>query len=29
VTGAASLDLPFVRNLPFRQNGSFSLKAFQ
>jgi LEA14-like dessication related protein len=29
VTGAASLDLPFARNLPFRQNGSFSLKALQ
>ncbi len=29
VTGAASLDLPFLRNLPFRQNGSFSLKGLQ
>ncbi|MGO9987845.1 MAG: LEA type 2 family protein [Steroidobacteraceae bacterium] len=26
VTGAASLDLPFMRNLPFHQNGSFPLK---
>jgi len=26
VTGAASLDLPFLRNLPFHQNGSFSLR---
>ena len=29
VTGAASLDLAFLNNLPFRQNGSFSLKALQ
>jgi LEA14-like dessication related protein len=29
VTGAASLDLAFLSNLPFHQNGSFSLKAFQ
>jgi LEA14-like dessication related protein len=29
VTGAASLDLPFLRNLPFRQNGSLPLKSFQ
>jgi LEA14-like dessication related protein len=29
VTGAASLDLAFLDNLPFRQSGSFSLKAFQ
>ncbi len=29
VTGAASLDLPFLRNLPFQQNGSFPLKSFQ
>jgi LEA14-like dessication related protein len=29
VTGAASLDLAFLNNLPFHQNGSFSLKAFQ
>lgn len=28
VTGAASLDLPFMHNLPFRQTGSFSLKQF-
>lgn len=26
VTGATSLDLPFLRNLPFHQNGSFALK---
>jgi LEA14-like dessication related protein len=26
LTGAASLDLPFLRNLPFHQAGSFSLK---
>jgi LEA14-like dessication related protein len=25
MTGAASIDLPFLRDLPFRQNGSFSL----
>ncbi len=29
VTGAASLDLAFLNNLPFHHNGSFSLKAFQ
>jgi LEA14-like dessication related protein len=29
VTGAASLDLAFLDNLPFHQSGSFSLKAFQ
>jgi LEA14-like dessication related protein len=29
VTGAATLDLPFLNNLPFRQNGTLSLKAFQ
>jgi LEA14-like dessication related protein len=29
VTGAASLDLPFLRNLPFQQNGSLPLKSFQ
>ncbi len=29
VTGAASLDLPFLRNLPFQQNGSFPLKSLQ
>jgi LEA14-like dessication related protein len=27
VTGAASLDLPFLRNLPFQQSGSLSLKS--
>jgi LEA14-like dessication related protein len=26
VTGAASLDLPFLHNLPFQQSGSFPLK---
>jgi LEA14-like dessication related protein len=26
LTGAASIDLPFLRNLPFRQSGSFKLK---
>jgi LEA14-like dessication related protein len=26
LTGAASLDLPFLRNLPFHQAGSFSLR---
>jgi len=26
VTGAASLDLPFMHELPFHQNGSFPLK---
>jgi LEA14-like dessication related protein len=29
VTGAASLDLPFLRDLPFHQSGSFSLKGIQ
>jgi LEA14-like dessication related protein len=29
VTGAASLDLPFLRALPFHQTGSFSLKQFR
>ncbi len=29
VSGAASLDLAFLNNLPFHQNGSFSLKSFQ
>jgi LEA14-like dessication related protein len=28
VTGAASLDLPFMHDLPFRQTGSLSLKQF-
>ncbi len=28
VTGAASLDLPLLHNLPFRQTGSLSLKQF-
>jgi len=26
LTGVASIDLPFLRNLPFRQSGSFKLK---
>jgi hypothetical protein len=25
VSGAASIDLPFLRDLPFHQTGSFSL----
>jgi LEA14-like dessication related protein len=29
VTGAASVDLPFLRDLPFHQNGSFSFKGIQ
>jgi LEA14-like dessication related protein len=29
VTGAASLDLPFLHDLPFRQTGSFSLSQFR
>jgi LEA14-like dessication related protein len=29
VTGAASIDLPFLRDLPFHQSGSFSLKGIQ
>jgi LEA14-like dessication related protein len=29
VSGSASLDLTFLNNVPFRQNGSFSLKALQ
>jgi hypothetical protein len=28
VTGAASLDLPFMHDLPFQQAGSLSLKQF-
>lgn len=28
VTGAASLNLPFMHNLPFHQTGSLSLKQF-
>ena len=28
VTGAASLDLPFMHDLPFHQTGSLSLKQF-
>ena len=26
ITGVASIDLPFLRNLPFHQTGSFALK---
>jgi LEA14-like dessication related protein len=29
MTGAASVDLPFLRDLPFHQNGSFALRAPQ
>ena len=29
LTGAANLDLPFLRDLPFHQTGSFSLKGVQ
>jgi LEA14-like dessication related protein len=29
VTGAASLDLPFLHDLPFHQTGSFSLNQFR
>jgi LEA14-like dessication related protein len=29
ITGVASIDLPFLRNLPFHQTGSFSLKNYQ
>ncbi len=29
VTGSASIDLPFLRNLPFHQTGTFSLKGLQ
>lgn len=29
LTGAASVDLPFLRDLPFHQTGSFSLKGVQ
>jgi LEA14-like dessication related protein len=29
LTGAASIDLPFLRDLPFHQAGSFSLKGTQ
>jgi LEA14-like dessication related protein len=27
LTGAASIDLPFLRDLPFQQHGSFSLRS--
>jgi LEA14-like dessication related protein len=29
LTGAASIDLPFLRDLPFHQTGSFSLQGMQ
>jgi hypothetical protein len=29
VSGAASIDLPFMRDLPFHQTGSFPLKGLQ
>jgi len=29
LTGAASIDLPFLREVPFRQRGVFSLKSLQ
>jgi LEA14-like dessication related protein len=29
VTGSASVDLPFLRDLPFRQSGAFSLRGIQ
>ena len=29
LSGAASIDLPFLRNLPFRQAGTFKLPAYQ
>jgi LEA14-like dessication related protein len=29
LTGAASIDLPFLRDLPFHQTGSFSLKGMR
>ena len=29
VSGAASIDLPFLRDLPFHQTGSFSFKGMQ
>jgi LEA14-like dessication related protein len=29
LTGAANIDLPFLRDLPFHQTGSFSLKGVQ
>jgi LEA14-like dessication related protein len=29
LTGAASIDLPFLRDLPFHQSGSLSLKGMQ
>jgi LEA14-like dessication related protein len=29
LTGAASVDLPFLRNLPFHQTGSFPLQGLQ
>jgi hypothetical protein len=29
VSGEASVDLPFLRDLPFRQRGSFSLQGLK
>ncbi|MEA3109606.1 MAG: hypothetical protein QOI88_4211 [Gammaproteobacteria bacterium] len=29
LTGAASIDLPFLREVPFQQRGAFSLKSLQ
>jgi hypothetical protein len=29
MSGAASIDLPFLRDLPFHQTGSFSLEGMQ
>jgi hypothetical protein len=29
VSGAASIDLPFLRDLPFHQGGSFSLRGMR
>jgi hypothetical protein len=29
VSGAARIDLPFLRDLPFHQTGSFSLRDFE
>ena len=29
LTGVASIDLPFLREVPFQQRGSFSLKSLQ
>jgi hypothetical protein len=29
LTGVASIDLPFLREVPFQQRGAFSLKSLQ